>query len=148
MEWVETTGRTVAEALDAALDQLGVDEQDAEVVVVSEPRAGLFGIGRGEARVRARVRPTIVRPKRPQRDRAVTSVPLVRRDARFIGVRARGDGWYEAEDGHRGGGGDRSRRDGVDADTPAAAACRTRKEVAERAAERNQPNGQGVRDER
>jgi spoIIIJ-associated protein len=70
MEWVETTGRTVDEALDAALDELGVDEQDAEVVVVSEPRAGLFGIGRGEARVRARVRPTIVRPKRPQRDRA------------------------------------------------------------------------------
>lgn len=70
MEWVETTGRTVDEALDAALDQLGVDEQDAEVVVVSEPRAGLFGIGREEARVRARVRPTIVRPKRPQRDRS------------------------------------------------------------------------------
>lgn len=70
MEWVETTGRTVAEAIDAALDELGVDEEDAEVVVVSEPRAGLFGIGRGEARVRARVRPATVRPKRPQRERA------------------------------------------------------------------------------
>jgi spoIIIJ-associated protein len=70
MEWVETTGKTVAEALDAALDELGVDEQDAEVVVVSEPRAGVFGIGREDARVRARVRPTTVRPKRPQRDRS------------------------------------------------------------------------------
>jgi spoIIIJ-associated protein len=70
MEWVETTGRTVADALDAALDELGVDEEDAEVIVVSEPRAGLFGIGRGEARVRARVRPATVRPKRPQRARA------------------------------------------------------------------------------
>lgn len=83
MEWVETTGRTVSEALDAALDQLGVDEQDAEVVVVSEPRAGLFGIGRGEARVRARVRPTTVRPKRAQRDRAT-------RAARAASGRARG----------------------------------------------------------
>jgi spoIIIJ-associated protein len=64
MEWVETTGRTVEEAKDAALDQLGVDESDAEFVVVSEPRPGLFGRMRGEARVRARVAPTSPRPKR------------------------------------------------------------------------------------
>ena len=64
MEWVETTGRTVAEAKDAALDQLGVDDSDAEFVVVNEPRAGLFGRMRGEARVRARVQPTSPRPKR------------------------------------------------------------------------------------
>ena len=64
MEWVETTGRTIEEAKDAALDQLGVDETDAEFVVVSEPKAGLFGRMRGEARVRARVRPTSPRPKR------------------------------------------------------------------------------------
>src|SRR5579862_814584 len=64
MEWVETTGRTVEEAKDAALDQLGVDETDAEFVMVSEPKAGLFGRVRGEARVRARVRPTSPRPKR------------------------------------------------------------------------------------
>ena len=43
MEWVETTGKTVEEAKDAALDQLGVDEQDAEFEVVEEPRTGLFG---------------------------------------------------------------------------------------------------------
>jgi spoIIIJ-associated protein len=64
VEWVETTGRTVAEAKDAALDQLGVDDADAEFVVVTEPRAGLFGRMRGEARVRARVQPTSPRPKR------------------------------------------------------------------------------------
>ena len=64
MEWVETTGRTVEEATEAALDQLGVDETDAELVILAEPRAGLFGRMRGEARVRARVRPTSPRPKR------------------------------------------------------------------------------------
>lgn len=64
MEWVETTGRTIEEAKDAALDQLGVDETDAEFVVLTEPRPGLFGRLRGEARVRARVRPTSPRPKR------------------------------------------------------------------------------------
>jgi spoIIIJ-associated protein len=70
MEWVETTGRTVEEAKDAALDQLGVDEQDAEFDVVEEPRTGLFGRTRGEARVRARVRPTQPRPKVERRGRS------------------------------------------------------------------------------
>ncbi|MEX2294088.1 MAG: RNA-binding cell elongation regulator Jag/EloR [Acidimicrobiales bacterium] len=69
MEWVETTGKTVDEAKDAALDQLGVDEQDAEFEVIDEPRTGLFGRTRGEARVRARVRPTKPRPKVERRDR-------------------------------------------------------------------------------
>src|ERR1700691_220384 len=70
MEWVETTGRTIEEAKDAALDQLGVDETDAECVMVSEPRAGVFGRMRGEARVRARVRPTSPRPKRTRTRRS------------------------------------------------------------------------------
>jgi spoIIIJ-associated protein len=69
MEWVETTGKTVEEAKDAALDQLGVDEQDAEFEVIEEPRAGLFGRTRGEARVRARITPTQPRPKVERRDR-------------------------------------------------------------------------------
>ena len=73
MEWIETTGRSVAEALDAALDELGVDEQDAEVVIIEEPRSGLFGLGRSEARIRARVRPSSPRPKRSQRDRSRAS---------------------------------------------------------------------------
>lgn len=69
MEWVETTGRTVEEAKDAALDQLGVDEQDAEFQVLEEARSGLFGRLRQEARVRARVRPTTPRPKVDRRER-------------------------------------------------------------------------------
>src|ERR1700736_5633542 len=69
MEWVETTGRTIEEAKDTALDQLGVDEDDAEFEIVEEPRLGLFGRLRAEARVRARVRPTTPRPKEDRRDR-------------------------------------------------------------------------------
>jgi spoIIIJ-associated protein len=69
VEWVEITGRTVSEATELALDQLGVLATDAEIVVLSEPKAGLFGRTRGEARVRARVRPASPRPKRPSRQR-------------------------------------------------------------------------------
>ena len=54
MEWVETTGRSIEEAKDAALDQLGVDETEAEFEVLEEPRTGLFGRVRGQARIRAR----------------------------------------------------------------------------------------------
>jgi spoIIIJ-associated protein len=69
VEWVVTTGRTVSEAVESALDKLGVDEQDAEIEVVQEPQKGLFGRLRAEAQIRARVRPTSPRPKVDRRDR-------------------------------------------------------------------------------
>ena len=69
MEWVETTGKTLDEAREAALDELGVDEQDAEFEVLSEPKLGLFGRIRTEGRVRARVRPSVPRAKEDRRDR-------------------------------------------------------------------------------
>lgn len=73
MEWVETTGETLEEAKNAALDQLGVAEDDAEFEILDEPRPGLFGRTRGEARVRARVKPNQPRGKenrdRNRRDR-------------------------------------------------------------------------------
>ncbi len=69
MEWVETTGRSVQEAKEAALDELGVDEADAEFEVLAEAQTGLFGRLRSEARVRARVRPTAPRAKEDRRDR-------------------------------------------------------------------------------
>ncbi|MEM7324394.1 MAG: RNA-binding cell elongation regulator Jag/EloR [Actinomycetota bacterium] len=63
MEWVKTTAKTLPEAIDLALDNLGVDESEAEIVVVEEPRQGLFGRMRGTARVEARVKPKAIRPK-------------------------------------------------------------------------------------
>jgi spoIIIJ-associated protein len=51
MEWVEVTAKSV------------------EFDVVEEPRPGLFGRIRGEARVRARVKPTMVRQKQDRRGR-------------------------------------------------------------------------------
>lgn len=69
MEWVVTTGKTEDEAKEQALDQLGVDALDAEFEVLEEPKPGLFGRMRGEYKVRARVRPTQVRPKVERRKR-------------------------------------------------------------------------------
>lgn len=69
MEWVETTAKTIEAAREAALDQLGVAADEAEFDVLEEPRPGLFGRVRGEARLRARVRPAQVRPKQERRRR-------------------------------------------------------------------------------
>ena len=63
MEWVKTTAKTLPEAIDLALDNLGVDESEAEIVILEEPRPGLFGRMRGTARVEARVKPKAIRPK-------------------------------------------------------------------------------------
>jgi spoIIIJ-associated protein len=63
VEWVESTGKTIEEAKDVALDRLGVHEDDAEFEVVADVTTGLFGRVKEEARVRARVRPTTPRSK-------------------------------------------------------------------------------------
>jgi spoIIIJ-associated protein len=76
MEWVETTGNSIEEAKEAALEQLGIHEDDAEFEVVEEPKQGLFGRTRGEARVRARVRPNTPRGKterRPRREKGANN---------------------------------------------------------------------------
>jgi len=97
VQWVEVTGRTVEEAKEAALDQLGVDEQDAEFEIVEEPKSGLFGRLRSEARVRARVVPTAPRPKVERRERRRGS-----RERRPGGGRSGG-----GQGGGQGGGGGR-----------------------------------------
>jgi spoIIIJ-associated protein len=68
MDWIEVTARTVEDAKELALDRLGVVEDELEYEVVDEARKGLFGIARGDARIRARVKP-ISREKPSDRKR-------------------------------------------------------------------------------
>lgn len=63
MEWVNVTAKSLPEAIDLALDNLGVDEAEAEIEILEEPKQGLFGRTRGHARVKARVKPRTTRPK-------------------------------------------------------------------------------------
>ena len=69
MEWVERTDRSVEDAKDFLLDQLGVDEDEAEFEVLEEPKPGLFGRTKGQARVRARIQPKAPRAKDDRRRR-------------------------------------------------------------------------------
>ena len=51
----EKRAASVEEAVEAALLELGVSEQEARVEVIEEPRSGVLGIGSHEAVVRVRV---------------------------------------------------------------------------------------------
>jgi spoIIIJ-associated protein len=68
VDWIEVTARTVDDAKELALDRLGVVEDELEVEIVDEPRRGILGMGRGDARIRARVKP-ISREKPSDRKR-------------------------------------------------------------------------------
>src|SRR5687768_5190780 len=56
MREVEKSAASVEEAVEAALEELGISEQEAEVQIVKESRGGLLGLGSKGATVRVRAR--------------------------------------------------------------------------------------------
>jgi spoIIIJ-associated protein len=56
MREVERSAPSVEEAVEAALDELGVSEQEAQVEILQEPQRGLLGFGAQAAKVRVRLR--------------------------------------------------------------------------------------------
>jgi spoIIIJ-associated protein len=56
MEEIRRSAPSVEEAVEAALAELGVSEQEVDVTVVQEPRQGLLGIGAQPAEVIVRLR--------------------------------------------------------------------------------------------
>jgi spoIIIJ-associated protein len=102
VDWIEVTARTVDDAKELALDRLGVVEDELEVEIVDEPRRGILGMGRGDARIRARVKP-ISREKPSDRKRR-------RRPNERSSGAGRGQGGGEGGGGQsRGRGGSRGR---------------------------------------
>ncbi len=67
MEWVEAVGKTVDEAVDAAMSALGETSKEAvSIEVVDEGKKGLLGIGGREAKVKVTVKPKKKRRRRPK----------------------------------------------------------------------------------
>ena len=57
MTTAETAGRTVDEAVERALKELGAAREDVDVEILQEPKPALLGFGGREARVRVTRRP-------------------------------------------------------------------------------------------
>jgi spoIIIJ-associated protein len=56
MKEIEVSGKTVDEAIQTALEQLGVSEDKVEVTVLKKGRPGVLGMGVEEAKIRARLK--------------------------------------------------------------------------------------------
>jgi spoIIIJ-associated protein len=56
MAGVEASGKTVDEAVEQALEELGAAREDVTIEVLSEGRGGVLGVGAQDARVRVRLR--------------------------------------------------------------------------------------------
>jgi spoIIIJ-associated protein len=93
VEWIEVSARTLEDATELALDRLGVVSDELEYEVIEEPRGGLFGIGRTEARIRARVKPlSREKPAERRRRRSSERRPsAARKRAGQNGPRAEGE---------------------------------------------------------
>lgn len=84
-EWVEVKAPTVALAIEAALEELGIESADeATVEVLEEPEKGFLGIGRKDAVVRVKPRPKRrrrprKRSKRPDREPTTQKKPAAER---------------------------------------------------------------------
>ena len=137
MEWVEVTGSSVDAAKERALEQLGVAEGDADIQVMEEPKTGLFGRVKGEARVRARVRPIEPRPKRSRGGRS-------RARSGGKGGQGGGDRRPRTESGESRGGGQDGRRRGGDRSKAENSAQGQRSAGAGRDAEKEETMAEGV----
>jgi spoIIIJ-associated protein len=73
MESVEVSAKTVDEAIDIALDELGLKRQEVEIEILTAGKPGLFGIGGEQARVR--VTALVEGTARPMTDTEVADEP-------------------------------------------------------------------------
>jgi spoIIIJ-associated protein len=67
MDFVESEGDTIDEAIDSALKTLGAGRDKVTVDILAEGRKGIFGFGAQKARVRATLRKPALAPARPEK---------------------------------------------------------------------------------
>ena len=75
MDFVETEGENIDDAIENALKLLGVGRDKITVDIIAEGRKGILGFGAQKARIRAQLRkPPLGQPSEPE---AVTSEPTI-----------------------------------------------------------------------
>lgn len=75
MDYLETEGDTIDEAIEKALRSLGVNRDKVTVDILAEARKGILGFGAQKARIRASLRKSIIDLKLPVDLRTAPSAP-------------------------------------------------------------------------
>ena len=52
LKWIETTGKTERDAINAALEQLGLEDDNVSIEVITRAKTGFLGIGSCPAKIR------------------------------------------------------------------------------------------------
>ena len=94
MQSLEVSAKTVEEAIDLALKQLEIDREEVDVVVVTEGRSGILGIGSEPAIVRVSPKDTTPQAVTLARETLEEIFQLLKVDAE---VRLKTDGFGDSE---------------------------------------------------
>lgn len=89
MDFVETEGDTIDEAIENALRLLGVGRDKVTVDILSEGKRGILGFGAQKARIRAALRKSITEIDQPQPKAVSAAVAVTEERAAAVGQRAK-----------------------------------------------------------
>lgn len=73
MDYIEAEGNSIDEAIERALERLGVPREKAEIEILSNATRGLFGLGGRRAKVRAMLRTAVAVEPAPAAGRPVSA---------------------------------------------------------------------------
>jgi spoIIIJ-associated protein len=89
MDYVETEGDTIDQAIEQALKTLGVDRDKITVDILSEGKKGILGFGAQKARIRATLRAASVALNGPRVKSSVVEPAILDHEAVAVGEKAK-----------------------------------------------------------
>lgn len=69
LKWIETTGKTERDAINAALEQLGLDDDSVSIEVITRAKTGFLGIGSCPAKIRVTYEIPDEVPEEPEKEK-------------------------------------------------------------------------------
>jgi len=88
MESLEISAKTVEEAIQHALEQLGVSREEVNITVLKEGKAGILGLGSEEAKIRVELKTAHPETAEPGGDITETAKDVVEKLLAVLGVEA------------------------------------------------------------
>jgi len=88
MENLEISAKTVEEAIQHALEQLGVSREEVNITVLKEGKAGILGLGSEEAKIRVELKTVHPETAEPGSDITETAKDVIEKLLAVLGVEA------------------------------------------------------------